>query len=388
MTRLLINESPLMVLPTLAKHIGLNEAIILQQIHYWLDSRINNNIHRNVRWVYNSYNKWLEQFPFWSEKTIKRTILNLEQNGLIISDNFNSDKFNKTKWYTINYAKLIEIEQICFSSKFLKPEENNDKDKMSHSKRQNVLFENLTTLSDEDKVTPSIVQNDSIIGLNCPKDEVTLSSSFNRTKTTTEITKNKKTLSKKTDKLDDESVNEMIEIWNEIIEQGKEGIKLTPKRKVILLSRFKNFFSSDLKKWKEFCQLINSSAFLRGEVTDFRANIDWATKEDYLVKILEGGYSSSKQKPIVENAKKEQIIIQEENEIMQNLKTKMLEILGEGVFRAWFSEVRFITFEDSILKLKTPSKFKCDWIKTHYMNDIIFIMKEKIANIQEIVLEY
>ena len=76
MTRLLINESPLMILPTLAKHIGLNEAIILQQIHYWLDARINNNIRRDVRWVYNSYSKWLEQFPFWSEKTIKRIITN------------------------------------------------------------------------------------------------------------------------------------------------------------------------------------------------------------------------------------------------------------------------------------------------------------------------
>ena len=33
---LLISEPPLQVLPSLAVKIGLNEAIVLQQIHYWL----------------------------------------------------------------------------------------------------------------------------------------------------------------------------------------------------------------------------------------------------------------------------------------------------------------------------------------------------------------
>ena len=35
MSKLLINEHPLQVLPSLATKIGLNEAIVLQQIHYW-----------------------------------------------------------------------------------------------------------------------------------------------------------------------------------------------------------------------------------------------------------------------------------------------------------------------------------------------------------------
>jgi len=33
---LLINESPLQVLPSLAVLVGLNEAIVLQQTHYWI----------------------------------------------------------------------------------------------------------------------------------------------------------------------------------------------------------------------------------------------------------------------------------------------------------------------------------------------------------------
>ena len=43
MSRLLINENPLQVLPTLAVKIGLNEAMILQQMHYWLNAYHNKN---------------------------------------------------------------------------------------------------------------------------------------------------------------------------------------------------------------------------------------------------------------------------------------------------------------------------------------------------------
>ncbi|WP_249366800.1 hypothetical protein [Neobacillus rhizophilus] len=36
MSKLLINENPVMIIPSLAVKIGLNEAVILQQIHYWV----------------------------------------------------------------------------------------------------------------------------------------------------------------------------------------------------------------------------------------------------------------------------------------------------------------------------------------------------------------
>ena len=109
MSKLLIDEPPLQVLPTLAKVIGLNEAIILQQVHYWLNE--NGKTYEGKKWIYNTYADWRKQFPFWSESTIKRTIKRLEEQGLLISGNFNRMKLDRTKWYTINYEKLAEIEQ-------------------------------------------------------------------------------------------------------------------------------------------------------------------------------------------------------------------------------------------------------------------------------------
>lgn len=103
---LLINEPPLQVLPTLANKIGLNEAIVLQQMHYWL--RISKNERDGFIWVYKSYPDWQREFPFWSETTVKRIITSLEKQQLIIStDIYNKMPIDRTKWYRINYEKLM-----------------------------------------------------------------------------------------------------------------------------------------------------------------------------------------------------------------------------------------------------------------------------------------
>lgn len=104
MSKLLIDDYPIQVLPKLAKEIGLNESIMLQQIHYWL----NNSKHEKDgrKWIYNSYTSWQEQLDFWSVKTIQRSINKLEEKNLIIIGNYNKYKFDKTKWYTIDYEQV------------------------------------------------------------------------------------------------------------------------------------------------------------------------------------------------------------------------------------------------------------------------------------------
>ncbi|MBY6276804.1 DnaD domain-containing protein [Symbiobacterium thermophilum] len=107
-TRLLLDEEPLVILPSLAAAVGLNESIILQQLHYWLER--SNHIYEGHKWVYNTYEEWREQFPFWSESTIRRIITKLEKQGFIITGNFNRSKIDKTKWYRINYEKLTQLQ--------------------------------------------------------------------------------------------------------------------------------------------------------------------------------------------------------------------------------------------------------------------------------------
>lgn len=111
MNKLLINEPPLQVLPTLAKKIGLNESLFIQQLHYWLG---NPKMGREVdgrHWIRNTVSEWhKDNFPFWSERTIMRLIASMEAGGLLLVRNdLNIHKYDRTNWYTINYDALNEI---------------------------------------------------------------------------------------------------------------------------------------------------------------------------------------------------------------------------------------------------------------------------------------
>lgn len=110
-SRLLLDTQPIIVLPELAQAIGLNEAIILQQVHYWVG--INFKARKNARdgftWVYNTYDAWQKQFPWWTDRTIRRTITSLENKKLLISGNYNKIKMDRAKWYRINYDNLNKL---------------------------------------------------------------------------------------------------------------------------------------------------------------------------------------------------------------------------------------------------------------------------------------
>lgn len=109
---LLFNDQPITINRKLAKCLGLKEAVIFQQIHYWLEinKKTKNNFKENRYWTYNSIKKWHEEeFEFLSLRTVERTLKSLENDGLLICKTFNKMAGDKTKWYTINYEKLLEV---------------------------------------------------------------------------------------------------------------------------------------------------------------------------------------------------------------------------------------------------------------------------------------
>lgn len=110
---LLIKEHPLVVAPTLAAMLGIDEAIILQQVQYWLN--INEEGQKDDHfidgrwWCWNTAKKWQKQFPWMSIATINRAISKLEKLGMLISAQHFASKLNRTKWYTIDYKALEEL---------------------------------------------------------------------------------------------------------------------------------------------------------------------------------------------------------------------------------------------------------------------------------------
>ena len=102
MQNLLLNEYPLIVLPSLAVKFGINEAIFLQQLHYWL--RKSNHEIDGIKWCYNTFEEWHKQLTFISTRSLQRLVTNLALQNVIIIKKLNKDKRIKTNWYTINYS--------------------------------------------------------------------------------------------------------------------------------------------------------------------------------------------------------------------------------------------------------------------------------------------
>lgn len=99
---LLIEEPPLQVLPSLAQAIGLEEAIVVQQLHYLLRDQRNGKTVGGHRWIYNTYAEWEESFfPFWSNATIRRIFDRLEKMLIVISCQPEGG-FSRRKYYRLN----------------------------------------------------------------------------------------------------------------------------------------------------------------------------------------------------------------------------------------------------------------------------------------------
>lgn len=111
---LLIDEPPMLMLPSLAKVLkSADKAIIVQQIHYWLQIKRKAKDTRSFKeghwWVYNSFREWHKQFIWISERTIQRHFKDLVAQGIIIVGNFNNQNYDRTNWYTLSYERLNEL---------------------------------------------------------------------------------------------------------------------------------------------------------------------------------------------------------------------------------------------------------------------------------------
>ena len=110
MSKLLINEQPLQFLPTLAKVLGNSDkALILQQIQYWLNNPKVGKEADGRKWIRNTVEEWHKQFPWIASKTVQRYLKDLEDKGILLTNNLNKVKFDRTKWYAIDYNELDKL---------------------------------------------------------------------------------------------------------------------------------------------------------------------------------------------------------------------------------------------------------------------------------------
>lgn len=121
---LLIAEPSRSFSPTLAARVGVNEAILLQQVHFWVVNvrqQRRKDAQQHFRdghwWVWNNYQEWKDNnFPFWSVSTIRRIVESLcqkrDESGNVVDPAHGTGSpllircqplgFDRTFWYRVN----------------------------------------------------------------------------------------------------------------------------------------------------------------------------------------------------------------------------------------------------------------------------------------------
>jgi hypothetical protein len=82
---------------------GVQEAIIIENIYFWIQKNKANNKHfyDGEYWTYNSVKAFNVIFPYWTERQITKILKKAEDKKLIRTGNYNEKQYDRTKWYTL-----------------------------------------------------------------------------------------------------------------------------------------------------------------------------------------------------------------------------------------------------------------------------------------------
>lgn len=106
----------------LAKSIGIKEAVVVGQVHFWTEQnrKKKQNLYDGHYWTYNTYDEWADQLICISRRSVVEAIKKLEELRILISGNYNKASYDRTKWYRIDYDVLeTYIPKSSFNRDFL-----------------------------------------------------------------------------------------------------------------------------------------------------------------------------------------------------------------------------------------------------------------------------
>ncbi len=301
--RILLSDGlPFVVSRALIHEVGLEEALVLQQVHYWCDPKRNQNLFHGKYWVHNTYKQWQKQFSFWNLKKIQRVFNTLERCELLVSFTQQTN-CHKTKFYTINYERLSPMRETpCVFScpengMIVPPKLSPGEDRNDHRSGQNLECEKENAESkiqefqgiqpwDRNGTTiiPKVGGSRDKIGcIDDPKNVLSykLITETTKTENPPPLTppsnglpsqRQEEKEKSKTDKREESSEStffqQMVDAWNQQVQSqlypGSQAL-LTPQRVTRMTAFVKETAISDLASWERYCQQISSSRFLRGE---------------------------------------------------------------------------------------------------------------------------
>jgi hypothetical protein len=88
---------------SIATKYGVNVAIFLNNIAFWIHKNVANNkhYHDGFHWTYNSQEAFLQLFPYWTRQNLRTVINQTREKGLILIGCYNETKYDHTSWYAL-----------------------------------------------------------------------------------------------------------------------------------------------------------------------------------------------------------------------------------------------------------------------------------------------
>jgi len=105
-------ELMLRIYPELADEIGIYESMLLLQLEFWISNSSTDEID-GKRWTYQSTTDMKEKaFNWLSRNTINRMVSSLIDKKLIYVGSFNKSKYDKTRWFALNYDTINTLDSV------------------------------------------------------------------------------------------------------------------------------------------------------------------------------------------------------------------------------------------------------------------------------------
>lgn len=102
-----------------AKEYGILEAILLENIYFWVEKNRANGRHcyDGDYWTYNSARAFAELFPYATERQINYALQKLKEAELIKYGNYNKSSYDRTKWYALTEKgkSILQNSEIHFT---------------------------------------------------------------------------------------------------------------------------------------------------------------------------------------------------------------------------------------------------------------------------------
>ena len=240
----------------IAKEYGIPAAILLKHIYYWVEKNRVNEKHciNGEYWTYCSVKAFGELFPYMSAKVIRNGLTKLEDGGVIKTGCFNTQVYDRTKWYTLTPMGR----SLCRNGK-------------------RSLDKRATLFTQKGEPIPDILPDIETYNNKSSNEDYICPSSSDTSKKANTV------------------YPDIVELWNTLESLGIKPIRsitAESKRHVYLRARFKEFGE---ESFAEVVENIRASDFLQGKTYSkkpFVVTFDWVVLPSNYVKVLEGNYNN------------------------------------------------------------------------------------------------